>query len=321
MQTLQEIAEIIKNAKSAVIFTHMRPDGDAIGSAMSLFFALKQLNIPCEVVDESDVPEKFYYFPSVSLIKKRPEINASLYISVDCADEFRLGALSETFLAGKKKIKTVNIDHHVSNTRYADYNFVEDKSANCENMLSLIKYMGVKIDKTIASFLLLGIMTDSGNFSHGDVTSATFAAASELCAAGADPNGINYNIFKKQKKERALLYGNTMVNMRFELDDKLAIIVVNRDDFKKFSAKQEYTEGFVDFPLSVDTVEVAVAFMETRKGQYKCSLRSKGKVNVNAIAGVYGGGGHILASGCMMFGDIEEAIDSMRYTVSQYIDE
>lgn len=188
-------------------------------------------------------------------------------------------------------------------------------------MLSLIKLMGVNIDKKIADFLLLGIMTDSGNFSHSDVTSATFAAAAELCAAGADPNGINYNIFKKQKKERALLYGNTMANMRFELDGRLAVIVVRQEDFKKFSAKQEYTEGFVDFPLSVDTVEVAVAFMETRKGQYKCSLRSKGRVNVNAIAGVYGGGGHILASGCMMFGDIEEAIDSMRYTVSQYIDE
>lgn len=184
----------------------------------------------------------------MSLIKKRPGTDASLYISVDCADEFRLGALSETFLAGKKKIKTVNIDHHISNTRYADYNFVEAKSANCENMLSLIKLMGVNIDKKIADFLLLGIMTDSGNFSHSDVTSATFAAAAELCAAGADPNGINYNIFKKQKKERALLYGNTMANMRFELDGRLAVIVVRQEDFKKFSAKQEYTEGFVDFP-------------------------------------------------------------------------
>ncbi len=319
MQTLQEIAEIIKKTESAVIFTHMRPDGDAVGSAMSLFFAMRALSIPCEVVIESDVPEKFFLFEDVAFIKKKVELDATTYICVDCAEEFRLGELTETFLKGKKKKTTLNIDHHISNTRFATYNYVNCCSANCENMLKLIQLLNVEITPKIANFLMLGLLTDSGNFSHSDVNGETFRVAATLAEHGADVNKINYNIFKKQKKARAKLYGKVMNEIRFALDDRLAMIVITQDDLLKFGAKQDYTEGFVDFPLSIETVEVSIAFMETRKGQYKASLRSKGTANVNAIAGVYGGGGHILASGCMMFGDIEDIIDRMRYTVSQYI--
>ncbi len=191
MQTLQEIAEIIKQVKSAVIFTHMRPDGDAVGSAMSLFFACRYLGIPCEVADESDIPEKFTFFSEVGKIVKTPTLEAEAYICVDSADEFRLGLLSDVFLAGKRKKITINIDHHISNTRFAQYNYVRECSSNCENMLSLIELMGVPLEGRIADFLLLGILTDSGNFSHSDVNAATFLAASKLSAAGAKPDEIN----------------------------------------------------------------------------------------------------------------------------------
>lgn len=320
MQTLQEIADIIKGLDSAVILTHMRPDGDAIGSAMSLFLALRQLNIPCEVVDESDIPEKFYYFEEVKVIKKRSEHDYSAYICVDSADEFRLGAMTDVFLSAKSKKITINIDHHISNTKFAKYNYVNGCSANCENMTELIKLLGVQITPAMANFLMFGLLTDSGNFSHSDVNAHTFECAALLSAHGADASGINYNIFKKQKKRRALLYGHTMDHIRFALEDRLAMIVVKKEDMQMFEAKQEDTEGFVDFPLTIEGVEVAIAFMESRKGQFKVSLRSKGSANVNAVAGVYGGGGHILASGCMMFGDIEDIIDRMTYTVSQYLE-
>ncbi len=126
-------------------------------------------------------------------------------------------------------------------------------------------------------------------------------------------------MFKKQKKARALLYADTLSRMRFLLDDRLAVLIVRQEDLKKYAARQDYTEGFVDFPLSIDTVEVSVSIMETKRNQYKISLRSKGKVNVNAVAAVYGGGGHVLASGCMLFGDVEEVIDKLQFTVSRYL--
>lgn len=317
---MKEIADVLKNSKGVTVFTHMRPDGDAMGSALSLYLALTQLNIPCEVVDESDIPPKFYYFPIMSIVKKRPVHDYPVYAAVDSSDEGRFGALADTFIAAEKKKITVNIDHHVSNTRYAKYNYVKHCSANCENMLCLYDEMGVTLTKEIAELLLFGLLTDSGSFSHDDVTENTFLVAARLVKAGADISRITYNIMTKQTHARALLYASTMYNARFLLDGKFAVIVVKLSDFEKFSVGKDATEGFVDFPLSIDTVEVAAALMENKPGQYKVSLRSKSKADVNAIAGVFGGGGHIRASGCMLFGDIEEIIDRLTYTVSRYID-
>lgn len=317
---MKEIAKVLKESAGVTIFTHMRPDGDAIGSALSLALALKQFNIPCEVVDESDIPEKYKYFPIVSTIKKAPESDYPTYVAVDSSDEARFGALSDVFIYGKKKKTTINIDHHISNTRYAQYNYVRGRSANCENMLELFDEMGVTLTKEIAEMLTFGLLTDSGNFTHNDVTADTFTTATRLASAGANFCDIYYNLINKQTRTRAELYAYTMDNIRFKLNDRLAIIAVTLEDFERFSASKSDTEGFVDFPLSIDTVEVAAALMENKPNQFKVSFRSKGKVNVNAVAGVYGGGGHILASGCMLFGPLEDVIDKLTYTVSQYID-
>jgi phosphoesterase RecJ-like protein len=126
-------------------------------------------------------------------------------------------------------------------------------------------------------------------------------------------------MFKKQSAARAALYGATMSEIRYLLDGKLAVISTTKKMIADHGAVPSDTEGFVDFPLSVDGVEVAVSILEVKPRQYKLSLRSKGKTDVNAIASVFGGGGHILASGCMMFGELEEVIDKLRYTVSQYL--
>ncbi len=320
MQSLREIADKIKQVKSAIIFTHTRADGDTIGSGMSLYYALQGLNIPCQVVNDGVIPEKFSFLKDIDKIVKEPTLDAEAYIAVDCSDEARLGILSDTFLFGKRKKITFNIDHHVSNTRYAQYNFVNPCAANCQNMANLIALMGVTFTKEIADYLFLGLLTDSGNFSHNDVTGETFRIAGELADAGADVDTINYYMFKRQSKARALLYGRTMSAIRYLLDDRMAVITITQAMLQECNADQSVTEGFVDFPLSVDSVEVAIAIMQVNGKQYKISLRSKGKANVNAIAATFGGGGHILASGCMMFGDLEEIIDKLRYTVSQYLD-
>ena len=105
--------------------------------------------------------------------------------------------------------------------------------------------------------------------------------------------------------------------MRFALDDKLAYIIISKKDMTELNADKSLTEGFVDFPLTIDGVEVSAAILENNKGQYKVSLRSKGKVNVNAVATAFGGGGHVLASGCMLFGELEEVIERLSYAIYQ----
>ncbi len=316
--TLTEIAARIKAAKSAVILTHMRPDGDAFGSALGLSAALDRLGIPNTVCDESDIPSNLAFLEGTEKIQKQlPE--AELYIAVDSSDEQRLGALAEPFRAAAKKHDTVNIDHHVSNTRFARYDFVRLCSANCMNILALVETLGVPLDKKIAGYLLLGILTDSGNFSHDDVTEETFLAAAKLTRAGADSAALNYNLFRRQPKARAELYADALGHIRWLLDDRFAVILLTLDKMKKYGADNGMTEGFVDFPLTVESVEVSASVMEVKKGQYKISLRSKKYADVNKIAGVYGGGGHVRAAGCMLFGEPEEVIDRLSYTVSQYL--
>ena len=200
-----------------------------------------------------------------------------------------------------------------------NYNFVEECPATCQLLTEIFLHAGFKIDIEIADLLMLGLISDSGNFTHSDVSYKTYEIAAKLRKCGADVNKINYQVFSRQTKRRALLFGKVIHNIRFALEDRLAFLTVPLDYFGSEGVESSITEGFVDFPLSIDGVEVAVSLLEVKKHQYKVSFRSKGKVDVNAVAGVFGGGGHILASGCMLNGELEEVIDKITYAVYQNI--
>ncbi len=321
MNTIEEIARLLKAKKSAVIFTHMRPDGDTIGSGMALGRALSICGLKCEVVNEGEIPEKFAFLPAVREIRKKPTLDAELYITVDTSAESRLGLLEQTFRAGAKKKITVNIDHHVSNTMYAKYNFVRGRASNAENIAELILALGVQIEGEIAQFLMLGIATDSGVFSHDDVNGDTFRAAAVAADGGANIHRIAYEMTERQTKARAQMFLDVLSHLRFFSDDTLAIALITLDELARFRQKSDATEGIVDFALTIDCVEVSVSLLEVKKGQFKASFRSKGKVDVNAVARTFGGGGHVLASGCMFFGEVEEIYDKIRYAVWQHTED
>ncbi len=321
METLRQIANRIGKAKQVAIFAHMRPDGDALGSALALACALDKLGIDSEVCVETDLPSNLLFVEGLQRVLKKPKKAYDLLVTVDCSDEQRLGLLADEFVSAKRKIDTVNIDHHISNTQYAKYNYVRECAANCMNMATLVQYMGVAFDKKLAEYLLIGLLTDSGNFSHDDVNEETLTLGAALVGAGADIAYYQYNLFKKQPKARAALYALTMGGMRYFFDDRFAVITITRAAMEKCGADNGMTEGFVDFPLNVDTVEVAASIMEVKKGQYKISLRSKNYADVNKIAATYGGGGHVRAAGCMLFGELEDVIDRLSYTVSQYLED
>ncbi len=322
METLEQIAKRILAAKRVLILTHMRPDGDAYGSALALATALERRNTPVQVCDESKIPSNLTFIKGVERITDKPQEGYDLIVTVDCSDEQRLGGLQNLFLAAKRKnIDTVSVDHHISNTRFAKYNYVRECSSNCMNVAALIEYMGVPFDKEIAEYLLVGLMTDSGNFSHDDVGEEAFLLAAKLASLGADVCYYNYHLFKKQPKARAALFGRVMSGIRYYHEDRFAAIVITTEEMAKCGADEGMTEGFVDFPLNVEGVEVAASVMEVRKGQYKISLRTKNYASANRIAATYGGGGHVRAAGCMLFGEVEEVLDKLSYTVSQYLED
>ena len=319
--SLEKIASVIKDANSVLIIGHMRPDGDDIGSVLALSRALDLLGIPNEACVETDIPANLRFVEGIDKIKKAPTREYDLLIVVDSSDEQRLGNLSEEFfLARRKKIDTINVDHHVSNTRFAKYNYVRQCAANCMNIASLTELLGVSFDKLLAEYLFIGLLTDSGDFSHDDVDEEAFLLAAKLIKTGADLSGLQYALFKKQSKQRAALYAKVVSGIRYYHDDRFAVVITTREAISACGAEASMTEGFVDFPLSIDGVEVAAALLEVRKGQYKISLRSKSYVDANKLAGVFGGGGHVRAAGYMLFGELEEVLDKLSYAVSQYLE-
>lgn len=314
---LKSFAQQLKTEKSVAIFCHMRPDGDTIGSAVALKLGLESLNINASVFCSDEIPKRFFFLPEVSCIKTEFSGEFSAYLAIDNAEITRLGGFCEIFSAQKN---TYSIDHHISNRGFAKFNYLCDKSSNCENVIELLKELNVTIDKKIANFLLMGIVTDTGNFKHRNVTAETLRNASAMVECGADLNAVVFNMFTAQSKGRAKLFGSVMSKIRYFMDEKIAICSVFKTDLENCNTKADETEGFIDFVMGIDTVEVGACVMETDKNKYKISLRSK-KADVNAVAGTFGGGGHVLASGCQIFGEYEEVIDRLVFAISRYVEE
>ena len=313
METIKSFAQKLKEEKKVAIFSHVRPDGDTIGSAFALKMALEKLGILADLFCDEEISEKFNFILLGETFKKTLTDSYTAFIAVDSADITRLGNFAEHFSYHKR---TYNLDHHISNTRYAKYNLVIDNASNSENVYDLILELGVQIDEKIAKALALGITTDTGAFKHKNLTSKTLEVASKLKDLGADYNAIIYNTFTKQSKQRAKLFALVMSKIRYLLDDRFAVITVLLDDIQKAGAKSEDTEGFIDFIMGIDCVEVGACLLEMTKNNYKISFRSK-SADVNSVASVFGGGGHVLASGCRISGDLEEVIDKIRYAVKQ----
>ena len=315
MMKIAEIANLIKNLKSTLIFTHINPDGDTLSCAFALKYALEKLNIKADIVSPDGIPKKFNITKLFDKVLTEPQLGYEGYISVDCSSEGQMGQPYKLF--SRQKL-TINIDHHMSNTRYAKYNFVCNYSANAINIYELIVALGVEIDEYLANTLLLGIITDTGNFAHSNTDTKTFEVAMELSKKGGNVARLNMLLFKNQSKERAKLYIEVMQNIRYFEEDKVALITITQDMLKKHGLERSDTEGFIDFPLSIAGVEVALSVFEDRRELYKISFRSK-NVNVSEIANFFGGGGHINASGAVIAGSYEEVIDKLISTTKRYI--
>lgn len=314
---LSQICEKLKLEESVAIFCHIRPDGDTIGSAVALKLGLEKLGIFSVVFCHDQISKRFFFLPQVKQIKNVFEGEFSACVAIDCADVSRLGDFGLLF---SKHKNTYSIDHHISNLGYAKYNYNVDKASNSENVLDVLETLGVEIDKEIASCLALGIVTDTGNFKHSNVNENTLYYASKMVKAGANMNEIVYNTFTKQSKARAKLFGTVMSKIRYFINDKVAIATIFKKDLLESGAEKDETEGFIDFIMGIDCVEVGACVMQIDENKFKISLRSK-KANVNAVASAFGGGGHILASGCQINSEYEDVIDRLVFAISREIEE
>lgn len=314
--TINELSKTIKRYKSALIFCHQRPDGDTLSCAFALKKAIERSGGRADVVCSDPVPEKYSATGFFGETFTDAKSGYDGYIAVDCASSDMLGKNENFFL---KQKETLVIDHHGTNTGFAAKNYVDLKSACAVNIFFLIKELGVEIDRELAEMILLGIVTDTGNFAHSNTDPLSLKIAAELMEKGADLNLINRLMFNSQKKSRAELFLKVMSETRFFYNDRFAIIYTSKKDLEEYSLDRAETEGFVDFPMSIGSVEVCAALTDAGKNGYKISLRSK-NINVAEIAGFFGGGGHKNAGGCMLFGFFEDVLDKLVFTVGNYLE-
>ena len=317
MNDLSFFAKKLLTEKSLALICHVRPDGDSLGSALALKNALMKVGKKAEVYCADPVPERFFFIDEFRTVKNGLPENLTAVVSIDCADISRLGDYQTLF---NEKVNTYNFDHHVSNNGYAKVNYVVDRASNCENVYYLIKEMGIELDQKIASLLMIGIITDTSIFRHKNTNPETLIIAGELLRLGAPLNEIQYNMYYRQTQNRAKLLGLVASKIRYFYDGKIAIASVFKSQIEETGAKEDETEGFIDFVMGIDTVKIGICIMETGEKTFKVSLRSKG-ADVNAVAGLFGGGGHTLASGCKIRGEYEEVVDKLRFASYQYLED
>jgi phosphoesterase RecJ-like protein len=299
---LDEIVEKVSSCKSAVILTHESPDGDAIGSSLAMYLSLKQLGKDVDIVCDKH-SKVFDFLECISMLKSDTDREYDLAICLDCASKERLYDPKNAF---DKCDYTVSIDHHISNTYYANSNYVEGKSpAASQTVIKLLKKLNVSITKEIGECLMVGIITDTGGFRYSSVNSDTFRFAADMLEVGVNISDIYLSVFMAQTKAQFLL--NRIANDRLEILNKnrVAFTYIMMDDKKKVHADTGDHEGIVDIGRNIEGVEVSIFAMESDNG-FKLSFRSNSYVDVALIAKVFGGGGHSRAAGCLINKSLDE---------------
>ena len=302
--TLDNILEEIKKAEKIVILTHEHPDGDAIGSSLAMYHALRAFGKNPDVV----IPvhsKVFNCLPGVEDIKTESDIeNYDLAISLDCATIKMLNGFANYFENAKVK---VCIDHHSTNTMFGDYNYVNPAAPACAQILLVIlEYFGIEMTKEIGTCILAGIITDTGGFKYQGVTAETFEFAAWLLNKGVNVSSIYRQVLETKTKPNFELHRLASNRVEFLEEGQIAYTYITAEDEEKVGAESGDHEGIVDIGRCVEGVEVSIFIRQTEKG-CKISLRSNNYVNVADACAIFGGGGHARAAGATIQGTIEQA--------------
>ena len=304
MSTLDSVFEEINKAESIVILTHENPDGDAIGTGLALYNALKQIGKNPDIIIP-EYPRIFEFLPGTSEIKKESDIKKyDLAISVDCATIKMLNGFANYFEDAKVKI---SIDHHSTNTMFGDYNYINPDAPACAQILLVVlEYFKIEITKDIGTCILTGIITDTGGFKYSGVTAETFKFVAELLEKGINVSKVYRRVLQTKTKANFELTKIATNRLEFFEDGKVVFTYITKEDEEKVNAESGDHEGIVEAGRDIEGVEVSIFLHQTEKG-CKVSMRSNEYVNVSDVCLLLGGGGHVHAAGATLQCSIEQA--------------
>lgn len=312
----ERIIDKLSKAKKIGIFTHINPDGDALGSVYSLREILSAQGKASEVYfcgnTEPCIREIFG-----ARVSEVPPSECDFLIAVDCAARDRLGKFDVYF---EDNGNTAAIDHHITHVPYAAECVVEDVSANCELMYRLYREMGVSISAEAAKFLYTGLITDTGSFKYASVTSDTLRIAAELLDMGVDSAALSKKIFDTKSRGYLKLYADAIDKLEYYSDNRIAVLRLSEDDFNSCGTSEAEATAVVSLPRNVDGVEMGV-YIRDRGDECKVSIRTSDKINAARLAEMFGGGGHIAAAGYSVKpADVEENLRSLIKEAERQLD-
>ena len=312
---VEQIAEAIRSRDTFVIAGHLRPDGDCLGSCLGLYAVLRGMGKSVRFYTAGPIPEHFNYLPNFDVIETEvPKELPDAYIYVDSGDPERV---NEDF---KPTGFVINIDHHLSNSRFGVLNWVDiEATAAAEQIFYLALALDQPITRDIATCIFTGLMTDTGGFRFSNTDYTTFQIAGELVRLGAKPAEIAGAVYESRTREAVYLTGEVYSHLHFELDGKLVWAEITDELFKKVGGDKNEPEGLASDIRGIEGVEVSVLFFETPEHQCRLGLRSKGTVNVSELATMLGGGGHHNASGAFIRDDYNAAREQALKVVRPYI--
>jgi phosphoesterase RecJ-like protein len=299
---VRRIIEAIRESDSVCVVGHIRPDGDCIGSQLGLALALRNEGKKVVCWNEDSLPAKLAFLDTQELFElPLPGRHFDCVVATDCASFERLGKVKECI--GERKV-FVNIDHHASNTRYADLNWVSSREPSTGELIyRLLRDAKWPITRPIADCLFTAVSTDTGSFQYPSTTPSTFHVASHLVERGADLGRISQEVYESYPLARVNLLRHVYNKFHLTHDGRTAYFWLKKRDYIRTGAQPDDSEGLIDHIRAIQGVVVACLFEEVEPGLTRISLRSKSSdVNVNDIAGLFGGGGHSAAAGARIQG-------------------
>ncbi|MGI8786620.1 MAG: DHH family phosphoesterase [Pyrinomonadaceae bacterium] len=297
---LSQVVELIENKNSFAITTHVRPDGDGVGSSLGLCWLLRSLGKSAEVVLRDEIPVSYASLPGADEIKKISEVNGKYdaVFVIECSD------LSRPGIKGLENQLTVNIDHHATSEHFGTINWIDQTaSAVGEMIYNLCKAIGGRITREIAECVYLALVTDTGSFHFPNTTERTLKVASELVKVGVKPAQISEAVYNSYPWSRIELMRQVLETVKRDEAGRIAWMRQTLAMAEAAEAVDGDNNGFVNIPLAAKEIVAVVYMREVQPDAYRVSLRSKDNINVARVAEKFGGGGHKNAAGCRVEGD------------------
>lgn len=300
---------IIKKYNSFAIVSHLNPDGDNLGSIISLYYFLSDLGKNVYPLELDIIPNDLLFLTKKIPFTNDVNIEVDVLIAVDCGDKKRLGNIDNIFNNAKE---VVSIDHHIVKEYYGTLNLVDPYiSSTCELITNFLIYSNASITKEIATPLLTGILTDTGRFLYERSTSETLKTSAKLMDFGADKNYIVKQLFQYYNLNSLKAINEINEKAKFFYNNKLVVTVANKSLLKKYNVSIPDIDQAINYYRDCKEVEVSCLIKEIDKNNYKISFRSKNYINVSEIAATFGGGGHKFAAGCTLSGDLENILNKI----------